>query len=177
MHFRYLFIPSMILLLSLLAGCHKWHKAPWHRMGESGIWSIEVPSGLIAETRLNEDAPLQLHSSDNDFFVIVRKDFRQFLEESQPDFVLEDFLDLSIERLIQDIVEPQVPDHYADTIHGLPAHIAQVEGKFKADRLTYRLALIQGETFVYQVLVWIPTDQAEGYQAFMDRIIGSFQEE
>lgn len=177
MRLSYLIIPSMILLLSLLAGCNKWHKAPWHRMGESGVWSVEVPSGLLAETELNEDAPLQLHSSDNDFFLIVRKDLRQLLEESQPDFVLEDFLDLSIERLIQDIAEPTVPDHFADSIHGLPAHIAQVEGKFKSDQLTYRLALIQSEKYLYQVLVWIPTDQSEIYRPFMDRIIGSFKED
>ncbi len=176
MRFRYLLIPSMILVLSLLAGCNKWHKAPWHRMGESGEWSVEVPSGLVAETVLNEDAPLQLHSSDKDFFVIVRKDLREILEESQPDFVLEDFLDLSIERLIQGLLEPEVPDHFADTIHGLPAHIAQVEGKFKADQLTYRLALIQGDTYLYQVLVWIPTDQTELYLPYIDRIIGSFKE-
>lgn len=166
----------MILLLSLLAGCNQWHKASWHRMGEAGLWSVEVPSGLVAETRLNEDAPLQLHSSDNDFFVVVRKDAREILEEAQPDFVLEDFLDLSIERLIQDLAEPEVPDHFADSIHGLPAHIAQVEGKFKSDQLTYRLALIQGKTTLYQVLVWIPSDKAETYQSFMDRIITSFEE-
>lgn len=175
MRFIYLRIPVTILLLSLIAGCNKWHKEPWQRVGETGLWSIEVPSGLVAETELNEDAPLQLHSSDNDFFLIVRKDLRQMLEESQPDFVLEDFLDLSIERLIKDLVEPKVPDHFADSIHGLPAHIAQVEGKFKADQLTYRLALIQGEAYIYQVLVWIPSDQAEIYQPFMDRIIESFK--
>ncbi len=146
-------------------------------MGEAGLWSVEVPSGLVAETRLNEDAPLQLHSLDNDFFVVVRKDAREILEEAQPDFVLEDFLDLSIERLIQDLTEPKVPDHFADSIHGLPAHIAQVEGKFKTDQLTYRLALIQGEVYTYQVLVWIPTDKTEVYQAFMDRIIESFRED
>lgn len=146
-------------------------------MGEAGLWSVEVPSGLVAETRLNEDAPLQLHSLDNDFFVVVRKDAREMLEEAQPDFVLEDFLDLSIERLIQDLAEPKVPDHFSDSIHGLPAHIAQVEGKFKTDQLTYRLALIQGEVYIYQVLVWIPTDKTEVYQAFMDRIIESFRED
>lgn len=146
-------------------------------MGETGVWSVEVPSGLVNETTLNEDATLQLHSSDNDFFVIVRKDSRQPLEDAQKDFELEDFLDLSIERLIKGLAEPKVPDHFEDSIHGLPAHIAQVEGKFKSDQLTYRLALIQGKTYLYQVLVWIPTDKIDNYQAFMDRIISSFKED
>lgn len=170
-------IPFLILLLLSLTGCDKWHKQPWHRMGESGMWSVEVPSGLVAEIKLNEDAPLQLHAAEKDFFVVVRKDTRQSLEDAQPDFELEDFLDLSIERLIQDLSEPKVPDHFADTIHGLPTHIAQVEGKFKSDVLTYRLAVIEGATYLYQILIWVPSDQTVLYQPFMDRIIESFQED
>lgn len=177
MRSKYLLLPFVLLLLGLLSGCDKWHKGPWQRKGEAGVWSVEVPSCLISETTLNEDAPLQLHSSDNDFFVIVRKDLRQPLENAQQDFELEDFLDLSIERLIKGLAEPKVPDHFEDSIHGLPAHIAQVEGKFKSDQLTYRLALIQGKRYLYQVLVWIPTDKIESYQVFMDRIINSFEED
>lgn len=177
MRFLDLRIACLIVLLCLSSGCDKWHKAPWQRVGEAGKWSIEVPSGLVATTTLNEDAPLQLHSPDDDFFVVVRKDLKATLKNAQPAFVLEDFLDLSIERLIQELSEPSVPTHSAEMINGLPAHIAQVEGIFKSDDILYRLAVVEGEIYQYQVLVWIRKDQAGLYLAFIDKILGSLKEE
>ena len=161
-------------LLLLLTSCQpNWQDDGWSSQGVPGEWKLEVPAGLISEMKLNRDAVLQLHSPTQDFFVLVRKDSLATLTATHPDFTLEDFLDLSIERLIQNLSEPEVPEASPATINGSPAHRASIHGRYKSDPIRYELALIEGQEFMYQVLLWIPEKMSEQYSPLMEQVIES----
>lgn len=168
-----LFLMSILSLL-FLSGCQpNWQDEGWTSMGVTGEWKVEVPAGLVDEMELNQDAILQLHSPQQDFFVVIRRDSLRTLTSTHPDFTVEDFLDLSIERLIQNVSEPSVPEAAPATINGSPAHRASIRGRYKSDLVQYQLALIEGQEYMYQVLVWIPEKMKEPYQPFMEQVIKS----
>ncbi len=171
--------PLQFLSLSvlILSACDPWGQVEWVRIGEAGRWSIEVPGFFESELQLNDDAPFQHHSPSRDFFVVLRYDSRALLESRQPSYSLEDFLDLSIERLIQVLVDPAVPDAAPTRMEGLPAHVATITGTFEGEPVRYRIAVVQGKEVLYQLLLWVPESKSEELSPHMERVLMSFREE
>ena len=172
---RYLFF--FLLLSMILTGCNTWENQSWERQGEEGKWSVEIPAFFVSATDLNANAPLQERSPDRDFFLIIRHDPLSRLQKEQPQFTLEDFLDLSIERLLVEIINPKVPEAGPHTIGSLEAHQAIITGQFNGQAVFYKIAVVKGKKNLYQILAWTSAEKAEKLGPYMDRIIDSFKEE
>ena len=171
------FRPVLFLALALTTACHSWKDAAWVTRGEAGAWSVEVPDFLVESTTLHPNAPLQLHAPEKDFFLVVRHDPLNLLTTRQPDFVLEDFLDLSIERLIEGLAEPKVPKASPGIVNGLPSHQATITGYFRGESLVYELVLVKGRTRMYQLLIWLPEEKYAARKDAIERMMNSFREE
>ncbi len=167
----------LFLLSAMILSCNPWESAKWVREGEAGMWSVELPSFLVPDSSLNADAVLQQHAVRKDFFIIVRKDSLRMLRDEEPDFVLEDFLDLSIERIVEQLSDPDVPDDTAFIISELPVHVATITGRYQSQSVRYRIAVIEGQDFLYQLLVWIPDEKTRQLAPYVDRVIESFRED
>jgi hypothetical protein len=69
-------------------------------------------------------------------------------------------------------VEILVPDSLS--IAGLPALVGELEGTYKGDPLKYRLALIEGDSMLYQVVCWSSLQQFAAYEPDARQMIESF---
>ena len=138
------------------------------------LYAVQIPPYMEVSDKLNADASLQYQNNNRDFCVVIRHSEKEMLARYQPDFVLEDFFDVTLEQLQLGLDRPEVPEHDSLSLHGNPCFIATLTGVFKGDLLTYRLAVVEGETHIFQLLTWTLTDKYAMYEEDMNRILQSF---
>ncbi|MFK7926283.1 MAG: hypothetical protein AB8H47_30325 [Bacteroidia bacterium] len=131
-------------------------------------FSLEIPDYLELQENMHADAPLQRGNVYESTYLIGRYD-------SLPAGVID--LEAYYLNTFQQIL-PGAPVPYPDTIQvdgKLALHI-QTAGSHSNRALIYDLTLIQGESFLYQILSWTEEKEAPKYLDDMEKIWKSFRE-
>ncbi|MEL7534262.1 MAG: hypothetical protein AAFN10_23355 [Bacteroidota bacterium] len=156
---------ALILLVSF-GGCSQ---VTYERVIVDERFSLEVPSYLEIQEDMHEDAPLQRGNVYESTYLVGRYDS---LPEGETD--LEAYYLNTFQQIL-----PGIPVPYPDSIQvdGKLALHVQAAGSYSNRTLIYDLTLIQGETFLYQVLSWTEEKEAAKHLNDMRRIWQSFSEE
>ena len=161
--------------IGLLSSCSYFGETTYEDKEVDDLYSIRLPEYLAVSENLNADASFQYQNENRDFCIVIRYDQKEILDRYQPDFSLEDFFDVSLEQLQLVLEDPQVPEHDSLSLHGNPCFLATINGVFKGDPLTYRLAVVEGENHIFQLLTWTLSDLYPAYEEDMNRILQSFE--
>ena len=171
-----LVFPLLALCGLCFSACNSWTKVEFNEREVSELFKLELPSYFNTTDALNQEAELQLQNSGKDLCMIVRKNNWNELHMREPDFVLEDYYDVSIEQLKADLEKIDAPGPDSISINGLPAFLGTLSGNFKGDRLIFDIGIIAGERYLYQLVLWTSEEERPVYQADFMRIIHSFEE-
>ena len=171
-----LVFPLMALCGLCLSACNSWTNVEFKEREVSDLFKLELPNYFYTTDALNPEAELQLQNSGKDLCLIVRKNDWNELRMRRPDFVLEDYYDVSIEQLKADLEKIDAPGPDSISINGLAAFLGTLSGNFKGDRLIFDIGIIAGERYLYQLVLWTSEEERPTYQEDIMRIINSFEE-
>ena len=162
---------------------------------ESADFTLEIPERMLTMTELNPDAEAQYgyveeivdengESKVLENYVIVMMETKEEMEayEVQLDWDAKSYRDNVIESLRDGvdkfIVETENPE--IQEVNGMDCvkneMIGTLETRNGPIELFYKLGVFEGEKAFYQVLTWCVGDQREEFEADMDRMINSFEE-
>ncbi|MEZ4829911.1 MAG: hypothetical protein R3C61_27055 [Bacteroidia bacterium] len=164
-----------VFALLFLSGCSTRYEN--HLFG--GLFALTVPDYLTSMNSLNDDAQVQLGSRNKDVFAIVRYNTWEELKSRNRSGVagtLEDYYDFHIENLLMEITEPKAPGPKETKINGLDALVGYLSGNIKGEHIHYKIVMIGGKDYLYQMLVWTTSENLPEYEADMDKLIRSFRE-
>ncbi|MEM6347166.1 MAG: hypothetical protein AAF927_24970 [Bacteroidota bacterium] len=163
---RHKLLGSLALLgLAILSSCSQ---VTYERVIIDQRFSVEVPHYMEPQDNMHQDAPLQRGNVYESTYLIGRYDS---LPEGETD--LEAYYLNTFQQIL-----PGVPVPYPDSIKiddKLALHV-QAAGSYSNRTLIYDLTLIQGETFLYQILSWTEQKAAADHLNDMRRIWQSFAE-
>ncbi|MEL6256128.1 MAG: hypothetical protein AAFR87_29250 [Bacteroidota bacterium] len=171
-----LVFPLMALCGLCISACNSWTNVEFKEREVSELFKLDLPNYLSSTDALNPEAELQLQNSGKDLCLIVRKNDWNELRIRRPDFVLEDYYDVSIEQLKADLEKIDAPGPDSISINGLPAFLGTLSGNFKGDRLIFDISIIAGNRYLYQLVLWTSEEERPAYQADIMQIIHSFEE-
>jgi len=169
----YVFLIALALFFS---ACSKIATEGYRDLEVSNLFTIEVPNYLQETTALNKDAECQFQNSRKDLCLLVRKNAWEELSRRQPDFILEDFYDVSIEQLKSNLDGIHAPAPDSISLNGLSAFRGTLSGNFKGDKITFNISTIAGNHYLYQLLIWTSQEESEQYASDIERVIQSFRE-
>lgn len=169
--------PSLLLfILGVCMSCSPVSSVEFQTREISSLISLDIPNYLNETTELNEDAVCQFQNSPKDFCMIVRKNSWEELQRRRPEFVLEDFYDVSIEQLKGNMERIDAPAPDSLSLNGLPTFLGTLSGIFKGDKIVFNIGTIAGNTHLFQLLIWTTEEERELYKEDIDRVILSFKE-
>lgn len=167
---------SLIFILGVFSACSPVRSVKFQTREVSSLFTVEVPNYLKETTELNEDAECQFQNNPKDFCMLIRKNSWNELRRRRPEFVLEDFYDVSIEQLKVNMEGIDAPAPDSLSLNGLPAFLGTLSGIFKGDRIVFNIGTIAGTNHLYQLLIWTTEEENELYQEDIERMILSFKE-
>ncbi len=168
-----LYALSLWTTLALLSGCQLWPKK-WVKVQHQELFELSLPGYLNPTEELAPDAPFQYESRGNELYLVIRYSSLDSLYESRPSYSTEDYYDFHITNLLAPMREPEASSADSVEINGLAGLQGDFSGYFKQDRLYFRLCLLEGESRLYQVLIWTTEAKRDEHTSEMDRILRSF---
>lgn len=162
---------------------------------ESADFALEVPERMMVMTELNPEADAQYgyveevvddngESKVLENYLIVMMETKEEMAEydvqldwdamSYRDNVIESLRD-GVDKFIVETENPVIEE-----VNGMDCvkneMIGTLETRNGSIDLFYKLGVFEGEKAFYQVLTWCVGDQREQFEADMDRMINSFEE-
>lgn len=165
---------SLVLLLAL-AGCSLL-PVSYAPQQVDNRYELSLPSFLNETRDLNEDAPLQAANAYWGLYLISYHTPWEEVHRKRPQAGLSQLYTFHTENLRLDLEEASLTPADSLQLGGLPALSGQLSGRFRGEAVHYRLTLIGGETYVYQLLCWYPPDRAEALAPVIDSVLYSFRE-
>lgn len=167
---------SFLLPFVLFSACRSWAEVEYKNHEISDLFNIELPSYLSETTDLNNEAEAQYQNALKNLCLIIRKNDWQELRRRRPEFVLEDYYDVSIEQLKVNLERIDAPAPDSISLNGLSAFKGSLSGTFKGDRIQFDICTIAGKRYLYQLLIWSTIEDRDQYHSDIEKIIYSFEE-
>ena len=164
----------LLCLFALFSGCQG--ETTYSVVETQSGYGLEVASYLSPLERLHPEATVRYGNVYRNQYLLVQHHRLKKLYAARPKADLEDFYALTAEQLLREMsgVEILVPDSVE--IDGLPALMGSLQATHKGDQLQYLMAVIEGDTLLYQVLAWSSAEKFGAYEADARRMIQSFNE-
>ncbi|MEM9986868.1 MAG: hypothetical protein AAF804_17375 [Bacteroidota bacterium] len=168
-----LYALSLWTTLALLSGCQLW-PSKWVNTRHQALFELSLPAYLSPTEELAPDAPFQYESRREDLFLVIRYSSLDSLYEAKPSYSTEDYYDFHITNLLAPMREPEASSADSIEINGLVGLQGDFSGYFKQDRLYFRLCLLEGDSRLFQILIWTTEAKKDQHAPEMERILGSF---
>ncbi|GAB4408291.1 MAG: hypothetical protein OHK0039_11270 [Bacteroidia bacterium] len=139
-------------------------------------YTLQVPDYLKETKALSDEMPLQYENRYQELYLIGQYQSRSDLVQRGSASTLEGLFDFHLKNLQYDLEEIEVLPADTLRIGGLPAIRGGLKGHLGKDHIAYRLVVIEGETYVYQLLLWTLADRSKQIPEVMDSIALSFRE-
>jgi hypothetical protein len=109
-------------------------------------------------------------------YLLLRVNPWDALRMRYPAADLTEYYDYHAEKLVLRLESPDAPGPDTLWVHGMQCMKGHIRGQFKGEELYCHLALYRGERNLYQVIYWMPEEEALRYEARADSIFRSLQE-
>ncbi|RMG54867.1 MAG: hypothetical protein D6722_28535 [Bacteroidetes bacterium] len=164
-----------LLLLLALTACSLL-PVSYTPVAVDGRYALSLPTFLSETTDLNDEAALQAKAPYWGLFVIGHHDPWEELRRKRPSATLRTFYSFHQENLLLNLEQAETSPPDSLRLGGLPALSGTLSGQFQGEEVTYRLTVIGGETYLYQLLCWYPPRRAGELAPIVDSLLHSFRE-
>lgn len=109
-------------------------------------------------------------------YLLLRVNAWDALRMRYPSADLTEYYDYHAEKLVARLESPDAPGPDTLWVHGMQCMKGHIRGQFKGEDLYCHLALYRGERNLYQVIFWMPEEEALRCEADADSLFRSLQE-
>ncbi|MEO0473167.1 MAG: hypothetical protein AAF206_26370 [Bacteroidota bacterium] len=165
-------LSSLILLFAI--SCSS--PTQFHTRSISSHFQMDLADYLAETHTMNADAVLQLENKSKNVYMLVRENPWEPLRNNESSLInpLEAYYLTSAQQILGTDKGITIPDSIQ--INGLPALQGTLAHNFDGEEIVYELVLVEGKSFLYQILAWTLSENYEKHQGDLRKMIASFSE-
>lgn len=134
--------------------------------------SILVPKIWSDDHVLNEQAEINVEAPLKEQYAIVLTESADIFTE---DMTLDDYFELVSESMKESVINTAFTEPERIEIDNKPALLFQIHGEVDKIKVSYLIAIVEGESNYYQIITWTLQEKFEDYKDLYMDIINSFK--
>ncbi|NER15340.1 hypothetical protein GWK08_17935 [Leptobacterium flavescens] len=148
-------------------------------------YKIKIPKYMDKTSDLNDEASLQYQNIFKETYVVIIDESKEDLISTFKDLgeyndslsVVENYRDIQLSSIHENIVTSYESDFRSLNINGLDAEAFEMDGRVDGVDydIAYFLTFIEGKEKLYMLMAWTLQDRRERYKSTYEKIASSFR--
>lgn len=160
-------------MLTLLAAC----SPEYHEVKVNEQYSITLPVDMKAVANLHEDASLQQSDTARPLYVVVIDESKEEMRKHELDYDLDLYFSNIVSRsFVESLPGVAITPPQKIKLNGADALVSDITGETAAEKVYYKIAVVETPSAFYQVLTWTDASKKEEMEKEMKLIVSSFSE-
>jgi len=147
-------------------------------------YRISIPKYMKNTSVLNEEASLQYLNVFKETYIIIIDEskeelistFKDLGEYNESISVSENYRDIQLKYLSEDIDLSMKSNSKSKRINGLDAELIEIDGGIEGEEIFYFLSFIEGKDKVYMIMAWTSKERKRKYKSTFKKIAESFRQ-